>query len=51
MWEASTGHVYPGFGNGWAVYEQLRGSLYASTKRAEIEILSYVPGYHVYNDR
>ena len=51
MREASTVRVYPGFGNGWTGYEQLEGSLYASTKRAEIETLSCMRCYHVYNDR
>ena len=31
-------------------YEQLAGSRYASTKRAEIEVLSCVCVYHVYKD-
>ena len=31
--------------NGWTGYEQLEGSRYASTKRAEIEVLSCVRGY------
>ena len=40
--EASTVHVYPGLENGWIGYEQLAGSWYASTKRAEIEALTCV---------
>ena len=45
--------VYSGLGNGWTGYEQLAGSryIYASTKRAEIELLSCVRGYPVYKDR
>ena len=49
--EVSTVHVYPGLENAWTGYEQLAGSRYASTKRAEIEGLIYVCGYHVYRDR
>ena len=50
MWEASTVHIYPGLEtlNGWTRYEQLAGSRYPSTKRAEIEVLSCVHGYHVH---
>ena len=51
MWEASTVHVHPGLENGWTGYEQLGGSCYAFTKRAEIEVLSCVRGYHVYKER
>ena len=51
MREASTVRVYPGLENGWTGYEQLVGSLYASIKRAEIEVLSCLRGYHVYKDR
>ena len=51
MRAASTVHIYPGLENGWTGYEQLAGSWYASTKRAEIEVLSCVRGYHVYKDR
>ena len=51
MQEASTVCVYPGLENDWIGYEQLVRSRYASTKRAEIEILSCVRGYHVYKDR
>ena len=43
-------HVYPGLENGWTGYEQLTGSQYAATKRAEVEV-SRVRGYHVYKDR
>ena len=50
MREASTVRVYPGLENGWIGYEQLAGSRYASTKRAEIEALSCVRGYHVYTN-
>ena len=46
MCEASTVRVYPGLENGWTGYEQLAGSWYASTKRAKIEVLSCVCGYH-----
>ena len=31
-------HIYPGLENDWTGYEQLAGSLYASTKRAETEV-------------
>ena len=48
MREASTVRVYPGSKNSWSRYEQLAGSQYASTKRAEKEILSCVRGYHMY---
>ena len=41
----------PGLQNGWTRYEQLEGSWCASIKRAEIEVLSCVRGYHVYKDR
>ena len=41
MQETSTVHVYPGLENSWC----------ASTKRAEIEVLSCVRGYDVYKDR
>ena len=51
MREASTLCVYSGLENGWTGYKQLVGSLYASTKRAEIEVLSCKRVYHVCNDR
>ena len=51
MREASTVSVYPGLENGRTGYEQLAGSRYASTKRAETEVPSCVRGYHVYKDR
>ena len=51
MWEVSTVSIYPGLENGWIGYEQLAGSRYASTKRAELELLSCMRGYHVYKDR
>ena len=51
MWEVSTVRVYPGLENGLTGYEQLTRSQYASTKRAGIEVLSCVHGYHVYKDR
>ena len=51
MREASTVCVYPGLENSWTGYEQLAGSRYASTKSAEIEVLSCMRGYHVYKDR
>ena len=50
MREASTVHVYAGLENGWTGYEQQAGSQYASTKRAEIEVLSCVCGYYAYKD-
>ena len=43
--------VYPGLENSLTEYEQLAGSRYASTKGAEIEVLSCVRGDHVYKDR
>ena len=39
------------FSNGWTGYEQLAGSRYSSSKRAEIEVLGCMRGYHVYKDR
>ena len=51
MQEVSTVCVYPSLENGWTGYEQLAGSQYSSTKRAEIEILSCMCGYHVYKAR
>ena len=51
MREASTARVDSGLENSWTRYEQLAGSQYASTERAEIEVLSCVRGYHVYKDR
>ena len=48
MWEASTVCVYRGSENGWTGYEQLAGSRYTFTKRAEKEVLSCVRGYHMY---
>ena len=50
MQEASTVHIYPGLENSWTGYKQLAGSRYASTKRAEIDALNCVCGYHVYKD-
>ena len=50
MREASTVPVYPGLENGWTAYKQLVESRYASTKRAEVEVLSCVRGFHVYTD-
>ena len=47
MWEASTVRVYLGLENGWIGYEQLAESRYASTKRAEIEVVSSVCVYCV----
>ena len=43
--------VYPDLGKGWTGYKQQARSQYASTKSAEIEVLSWVSGYHVYKDR
>ena len=51
MREASVVRVYPGLENRWSGYEQLAESQYAFTKRAEIQVLSCVCGYHVYKDR
>ena len=51
MQEASTVRAYPGLENGWTGYEQLAGSPFTSTKRAEIEVLSCLRVYHVYKDR
>ena len=51
MREANTVLISPGLEYGWAGYEQLAGSRYASTKRAATEILSCVRVYHVYKDR
>ena len=48
MQEASTVRIYAGSENNWTGYEQLAGSRYTSTKRAELEVLSCVRGYHVY---
>ena len=47
----STVPVYPDLGKASTGYEQRAGSRYASTKSAEIEVLSCMRGYHVYNDR
>ena len=47
----STVRVYPDLEKGWTGYEQRAGSRYASTKSAEIEVLSCMRGYHVYKDR
>ena len=43
--------IYPDLEKGWTGYEQRVGSLYASNKSAEIEVLSCVLGYHVYKYR
>ena len=51
MQEVSIVHIHPGLEKGWAGYRQLAGSWYASTKRAEIEVLSCMRGYYVYKDR
>ena len=40
MWEVSTVSIYPGLENGWIGYEQLAGSRYTSTKRAEMRYLA-----------
>ena len=44
-------HIYPELEKGWTGYEQLAKSQCTSVKGAEIEILSYVRGYHLYKDR
>ena len=41
-------HVYPGLENGWTGYEQLVGSRYAFTKRAEVQV-SCMRAYHVFD--
>ena len=51
MQEVSTVRFYSGLENGWTGYKQLAGSRYASTKRAKIEVLSCMCGYHVYKYR
>ena len=51
MQEASTVRVYPGLENDWIGYEQLAGSRYVSTKRAELEVICCLRGCHVYKDR
>ena len=43
--------VYPDLEKGWTRCKQRVGSRYASTKSAEIEVLSCMLGYHVYKDR
>ena len=43
--------IYPGLDNGWTGYKKLAGSRYASTKRAEIEVLDCVRGYYLYKDK
>ena len=47
----STVRVYPALEKGRTGYEQRAGSWYASTKSADIEVVSCMCGYHVYNDR
>ena len=43
--------VYPDLEKGSTGYEQRVGSRYASTKSAEIEVLSCIRGYHVHKNR